>query len=92
MEAETFWSHVKSAMKSQDLTQEQLTAKCGLNLPTFRGWIARSIIPDVISAYKIATVLGTTVEALVMGESPDDPYRAKYENLYRRLKDLIEEP
>lgn len=92
MTAEQFWDNVRPLMKEHHLTQEDLANAAEVKFSTLHSWIVRKIIPDVISAYRIATVLGTTVEALVMGESPDDPYRAKYENLYRRLKDLIEEP
>ncbi len=71
MTAEKFWSNVKPLIKSNGLTQSRLSELCNIPFGTFQGWIAKGVLPDVISAYKIATELDTTVEFLVTGIKPE---------------------
>lgn len=90
MDATVFWTTVKPLMKEKQMTQETLAELCEVPFGTLHGWIAKKILPDVASAYRIAVTLGTSVEFLVTGGASDDPYRAKYESLVRQLKTLIE--
>ena len=50
------------------MTQKELAAKTGLSIGTIRNQICREVIPDAISAVKIARTLKTSVEYLVTGE------------------------
>lgn len=68
MDAKTFWNNVKPLIKQRNKTQESLAAELNIPFGTFQGWIAKSILPDVISAYKIARALGVSVEYLVTGK------------------------
>ena len=89
MNAEFYWNNVKSLCKSRRITQEALANKCELNFRTLQNWIGRKILPDVVSAYKIARALDTTVEALVSEES-NDVYKERYDKLAAKLKRICE--
>lgn len=67
MDAKTFWGNVKPLIKKNNKTQEILASELEIPFGTFQGWIAKSILPDVVSAYKIARALGVSVEYLVTG-------------------------
>ena len=71
MDAKTFWNNVKPLIKQRNKTQESLAAELNIPFGTFQGWIAKSILPDVISASKIARALGVSVEYLVTGQETD---------------------
>lgn len=71
MDAKTFWNNVKPLIKQRNKTQESLAAELNIPFGTFQGWIAKSILPDVVSAYKIARALGVSVEYLVTGKEAD---------------------
>jgi DNA-binding XRE family transcriptional regulator len=62
-----FWDRVKSAIKKKGLTQQTVAEACGLSPGTFKGWMAKGILPTVVDAYFIARFLGVTVEYLVTG-------------------------
>lgn len=68
MDAKTFWGNVKPLIKKNNKTQEILASELEIPFGTFQGWIAKSILPDVVSAYKIARALGVSVEYLVTGK------------------------
>lgn len=68
MDAKHFWSNVKQTCKSLHITQETLAKAGDLNYRTMQNWMSRNILPDVISAYKIANVLNTTIEFLILGK------------------------
>lgn len=71
MDAKTFWGNVKPLIKKNNKTQEILASELEIPFGTFQGWIAKSILPDVVSAYKIARALGVSVEYLVTGKETD---------------------
>lgn len=71
MTTDAFWNNVKPLVKANGLTQAKLAELCDIPFGTLQGWIAKGIYPDVISAYKIATELDTTVEFLVTGTEPE---------------------
>jgi transcriptional regulator with XRE-family HTH domain len=62
-----FWERTSRLMKSHKITQEKFANYAGINFYTFRGWLYYGIVPDVNSAYKIATALGVSIEYLVTG-------------------------
>lgn len=63
-----FWNNVKTLLKNLKITQKQLSIKLSLPERTIETWVCRNTIPDVVTAYKIATELNTTVEFLVSGK------------------------
>lgn len=67
MNADDFWKHVKADAKSRGLTLARLAGACDIPYGKLQGWIHRSVLPDVFSAFRIAKALGTTVESLVTG-------------------------
>lgn len=87
MDAKTFWNNVKPLIKQRNKTQESLAAELNIPFGTFQGWIAKSILPDVISASKIAQALGVSVEYLVTGED-SNPYKTKIEELKKIIMEL----
>lgn len=64
-----YFEKLKDEMSYQDITQKELSAKTGINLGTLKNQICRNVIPDAVSAVKIAQVLNTTVEYLVTGNN-----------------------
>ena len=83
-----FWNNVKDLLEINNLTQKELSAKTEINLGTLKNQICRNVIPDAVSAVKIAQALNTTVEYLVTGK--DDNTAAKeLTELKAKLADLI---
>ena len=62
-----FWNNVKERLDYLGMTQKQLAAEAGLNIGTLKNQICKNVIPDTVSTIKIAKVLNTTVESLVLG-------------------------
>ncbi|AEF82426.1 helix-turn-helix domain-containing protein [Leadbettera azotonutricia] len=74
-EIEFFWQRVKQLIKKKKATQAEVARVCGFSLRTFQGWIAKDVSPTVTEAYRLAKVLGVTVEYLMSGKD-------------RRIKDI----
>ena len=70
-----FWDFVKEELKNKNLSLKTLSDLTELNYRTLQNQIGRNILPDVISAVKIAKALNTTVEFLVTGELPIEDTR-----------------
>jgi transcriptional regulator with XRE-family HTH domain len=75
-EAAPFWKRVNQLIKASKITQADISKACGIPFGTFHGWIAYKRLPDVLSAYRIAKALNTTVEHLCTGERPGKPETA----------------
>lgn len=73
MDADFFWNNIKPIMKKNGFTQESFAQEIGVSYATLHGWIAKKIIPDLFSAYKIANTLNVTLENLVTGNFEDYP-------------------
>lgn len=69
MTPKEFWNGVKPLIKKNGLTQAKLAEICNIPFGTLQGWIAKSVLPDVLSAQKIASALNTTVEYLITGKN-----------------------
>ena len=67
MHEEKFWTRVKSMIKAHKTTREKFAEYIGVPRSTFFRWMKDDIIPDVYTAYDIATALGTSLEYLVCG-------------------------
>ena len=83
-----FWNNVKAELDYLGLSQKELSARTGINLGTLKNQICRNVIPDAVSAVKIAKVLNTTVEYLVTGENENKAEKELTE-LKAKLADLI---
>jgi transcriptional regulator with XRE-family HTH domain len=70
-EVALFWSNVNREIKQQNITQEWLAKKAGINFGTFQGWIAKGIFPRLNEALRIAAVLKVSVEYLTSGTMED---------------------
>lgn len=70
-----FWQRTKSLIKARNTKQQAIAEQTGISILTLRGWITHDRLPDVVSAYKIAQALGTTVEYLVTGKQPQQDHR-----------------
>jgi DNA-binding XRE family transcriptional regulator len=64
-----FWQRVRTAIKNNNTTQEWVSSKIPVSLNTFKGWIAKEIMPNADQALAIAKVLNLTVEELVDGDA-----------------------
>lgn len=62
-----FWQQVKQEMTKSKITLKVLSERTELNYQTLQNQIKRNIEPTATNAYKIATVLGVSVEFLVTG-------------------------
>jgi transcriptional regulator with XRE-family HTH domain len=71
MNEENFWDRVKTLLKQNKLTQENLAEKAGLNFNNLKQQIFYNRIPDAVQSVAIAQVLNTSVEFLVTGEESD---------------------
>lgn len=59
-----FWDRVKDEITRQNTTQEWVANKSGVNVGTFRGWVSKKRIPDVMEAARIADSLGVSLDIL----------------------------
>jgi phage repressor protein C with HTH and peptisase S24 domain len=59
-----FWTRVKAALNTTGNTQEWLAGQIGANINTYRGWVSKSRLPDIIEAGKIADVLMVSLDSL----------------------------
>jgi transcriptional regulator with XRE-family HTH domain len=79
-----FWERTKSLIKSHKITQEKFANYIGINFYTFRSWLYYGIIPDVNSAYRIATALGVSMEYLVAGNDDTSVKMREKQTLNRK--------
>ncbi|MDR1787119.1 MAG: helix-turn-helix domain-containing protein [Treponema sp.] len=66
-DAAQFWETVKKEIKLQNITQNWVAKKAGINFNTFQGWIAKGIFPRLDEGLRIANILNTPVERLALG-------------------------
>lgn len=66
-----FWDNVKTLLSQKNIYQKDFAELLGINVSTLKNQMSRSILPDVVTAYKIATELNTTVEFLVSGKEKE---------------------
>lgn len=83
-----FWNKVKELLDLKNLTQKELSALTGINLGTLKNQICRNVIPDAVSAVKIAQALNTTVEYLVTGIDENKAQKELTE-LKAKLADML---
>lgn len=83
-----FWDRTKREIKKQHTTQEWVATKAKINIPTFRGWITRRIMPNADQAVAIAEALDVSVEYLVTGHDR----KLHPENLKKLFEDVAQLP
>jgi len=81
MEIEAFWKRVKLLLKEKNLIQLEAARACGRSLFTLRGWMAKGINPPLCDAWKIAGLLGVSLEYLISGRITDKTVKANREVL-----------
>ena len=82
-----FWSNVKKLLSEKNIQQKDFAALLGMNVLTLKNQMSRNILPDVENAYKISSVLNTSVEYLVTGRE-SNIYKEKFDILVKAVKNL----
>lgn len=82
-----FWTRLKLMIRENNTTQEWVARRIGVPFGTFRKWLTRKTYPNAIESVKIAKLLNTSVEYLVMGNNIEGLSTSECELLeaYRRL-------
>lgn len=86
--ASTFKENLKELLEYEDMTVKELAFKTGISKRSIENYLsARASMPPADYACKIASVLNTTVEALVYGSKTPVPSREdiKILELLRRI-------
>ena len=68
MKYDPFWQRVKALIKTHKITQKKFAQYIDVPVSTFYNWIQYNRIPDVYTAYSIATALGVSMEYLITGK------------------------
>jgi len=89
-----FWRRADSLVKIRKISLEKFAAHIHVPRSTFFRWRQLGLIPDVITAYDIATALGTSVEFLITGEDrKNERLRMEQTQLRKanevRIKELV---
>ena len=71
MDELSFWDRVKPLIKTQKMTQKQFARRLGISLNTLNGWIRHNRIPDTITTYDMAAILGVTLNFLLGGRETE---------------------
>jgi transcriptional regulator with XRE-family HTH domain len=87
----SFRENLRDELNYQDLTVKELSTKTMIPKATLDCYLgARSSLPTVDAAVKIAAVLGVTVEYLVTGEQKNDESNIMREmQKYMRFRDMF---
>lgn len=72
---ENFYERVKTLAKKQNLALNGFLESLGISYETYKGQKRHNNLPRADEAVKIAKNLGTTVEYLVTGETPEQDNR-----------------
>jgi len=67
MNLDNFWKRIKEEMKAHKITQEKFAEYLSIPRSTFFRWQKLNVIPDMATAYNMATALGVSVEYLITG-------------------------
>lgn len=66
-----FWEIVNSELEYKNIDRKELALKAGFNVSNISKGIRENNIPSADTAFRIAKVLGVSVEYLVTGKSPE---------------------
>ena len=75
-----FWEVVDSEREYKNLSRKELAYKAGFSLNCISTGIARGSIPAADVAYRIAKVLGVSVEYLLLGEKSQNQQKISDSN------------
>lgn len=87
-----YWENVNKEIKNKNTTQEYVSHKAGIKYHTFKGWIAKDVLPRIDDAIEIAGALGVSCEYLYRGRD----FNVSTENqtlldLARKYKDSLDD-
>lgn len=93
-----FWENVNREIKKINTTQEWLSTKAGIKYMTFKGWVAKDVLPRVDDAVKLSKALGVSVEFLISGKDESTSFEEqhllnqarKYHTVISDLEDMDE--
>jgi len=80
MEIYTFWKRVKNQIKKRGITQAKTAMACGISYNTFRGWMAKGIIPPLADAHALSLFLDVSLDYLIRGRRTDIIYAERKKN------------
>ena len=88
-----FKDRLREEIEYQGLSGKEIAAKVGISYSTFLSYVdARSVLPNVETAVKIAQILGVSVEFLVNGKESGSEDFMKNERIlvsnFKRMSDL----
>jgi transcriptional regulator with XRE-family HTH domain len=86
-EATIFWGRIKQLIKKKNATQAGIAEACGFSLQTFHGWMYKGVWPTVFDAYRIARVLGVSLEYLLTGKNEEEK---EIESRIENVRSLLE--
>lgn len=87
-----FYERVKTLVKDNtNLTLRTFIESLDMNYDSYNGLKRYGNLPRADEAYKIASVLNTSVEYLVTGKD-SNPYKDKFDRLLANLRKLADEP
>ena len=80
LDVSEFWARFKSALSDAGISQAELCRRCDFNEGSFKNRISKKVFPTVDDVYKIAVVLGISVDLLLgLSDIPQDVLDAAYE-------------
>ena len=83
MEAKVFWTRIKTMVKQNKMTQEELAKSCGISINTWRGWVYKGILPGVEHCVLISDKLKVSLDYLLKGQ------RKKSETKIAKIRALL---
>ena len=75
MSTKGYWQRVKTLLKQKKLTGEDASKACDIYYNTWRGWIAKNIIPGLQDSVKIAKYLNVSLDYLATGKERNSSAR-----------------
>ncbi|MBR6081198.1 MAG: helix-turn-helix transcriptional regulator [Treponema sp.] len=78
----TFWKRLEQILIEKDMTEAELSRQIGYSQAGINGWKTKGNIPIADVAVKVAKLLGTTVEYLILGDNPVEFRDVKNKNVF----------
>ena len=67
MDNDTFWERVLPLIRAHNMTHRQFAGSIGISVNTFKSWMKHKRVPDTLTAYDMAGVLGVPLNYLLVG-------------------------
>mgnify|MGYP004527360159 CR=1 FL=1 len=84
-----FWKRTNELIKLQNKTQRSLSLECGFTERRIESLSSNNRSPDVIEVVEIASALNTSVEFLVLGNTPTFPKDESKEKAVELAQEII---